>query len=294
MYNCASFLFRRKASIRSALILILSLCVVCGGGTGYATPDPQKAEEALRLKVEENLRVIKAVSKEEAADEKSLMIIRPSFDITKEGNVSSLEYGFGGVNPDYMGLSADDPYKYPYVMQIHVEALRRVFEDKVGGQTFWREHLESAERVVRRTVEDIESTPDRNNLDAKLSERSKEFQGVLDALAKSIKTYADNEKIQISRIRNTRFGPADTYSIGVLTDPAGGKVRVIHAFAWKTCLRKQGCDKERLDWRMLNVGGKSGLIGPYHFIAEWPDGGKDEGDIYIDREQDWTFRPFRR
>lgn len=271
------------------------LCVARGCGVGYAMQDQQKAQEALRVKVEENLRVVKTVSREEAADPASLIINRPWFQVMNEGDAFSLDYGFGSVRDDLMGLGPTDPYRYPYVMQMQVEALRMVFEENVPQQTFWREPLESAERVVKLTVEDIESTPDRKKLDAKLAERSKEYQAVLDALNESIKTYAKNEKLQFNRVRHTGFGPPDKYAIKVLSEPGGGRVRVVTAFVWKTCLRKQqACDKEQLNWRWLNVGGTEGLIGPYHFIAEWPDGSKNEGDINIDREQDWTFRPFRR
>jgi hypothetical protein len=270
------------------LTLFISLYLVCCGNVAYAGDNPQKVAATVHL--------IKVVSQEEVADADSPIVIKPFFIMGKKDNVSWIDYDLGGVAVDNMGLPPEDPYRLPYVMQIQVEALRKVFEENAGQKNFWRSHLDNAERLVRLTVEDIESTPDRKKLDVKLSERSKAFQTVLGALEESIRTYAKSKKLQIGEPRvglRLRFGEPEPYSVQVLTEPDGGKVRVVTAFVWRTCVKK-GCNKDQLVWRRLNIGGTEGLIGGYHYIAEWGDGGKDEDDMKIDGDQERKFRPFRR
>ncbi len=283
-----SLFYERLSILRILSVLLVVLSSVRGAGATDAGENPQKVDEAVRL--------IKTVSQEEVADADSPIIIRPFFISGKKNNIAWIDYDLGEVVVDNMGLQPGDPYRLPYVMQIQVEALRKVFEENAGRKDFWRAPLEGAERLVRLTVEDIESTPDRKKLDAKLSERSREFQAALGALEESIKGYAKSEKLQIGEPgvgHRSRFGEPEAYSVRILTDPGGGKVRVVTAFVWRACVKK-GCNKDQLVWRSLNVGGTEGLIGGYHYIAEWGDGGRDEDDIKIDRDQDRTFRPFRK
>lgn len=288
MHSYRPLLYQYKSILGVVSLLLVILPSVCVTRLTYAGYSSQK--------VDETVRVIKAVSQEEVADADSPIIIRPFFISGKKDNIPWIDYDLGEVVVDNIGLPPGDPYRLPYVMQIQVEALRKVFEENAGGENFWRAPLEGAERMVRITVKDIESTPDRKKLDGKLSERSKAFQAALGALEESIKAYAKSEKLQIGEPgvgHRSRFGEPESYPVRVLTEPGGGKVRVITAFVWRACI-KGGCNKNQLVWRSLNVGGVEGLIGGYHYIAEWGDGGRDEDDMKIDREQDRTFRPFKR
>ncbi len=225
-----------------------------------------------------------------------MIVIRPFFLSGKKNGVSWIDYDLGGVAVNYIGLPPGDPYKLPYSIQIQVEALRRVFTESSLQRDVWEAHLQRAERLVEEAIADIRSTPDTVQLDAKLSRRSQAFLDELRALDNSIQIYARNGGLQIGEPgvgRRNRFGEQDTYAVRVRTDPAAGKVRVVTAFVWRTCMRLS-CDKNRLVWRTLNVNGVEGMIGGYHYLAEWSSGGADEGDITIERDQERVFRPFRQ
>ena len=280
--------FQRSAIIRFVLAFLATLSLTSFAGIVCAQQTSQKVDDAVHL--------VKTVSQEEVADADSPIVIRPFFIGGTKENIRWIDYDLGGVAVDNIGLPPGDPYRLPYVMQIQVEALRKVFEENAAEKNFWRESLVKAEQLVRLTIGDIESTSDRTKLDARLSERSKAFQTALTTLEGNITTYAKIEKLQLGEPgigHRTKFGEQEPFSVRVLTEPDGGKVRVVTAFVWRMCAKK-GCNKDQLVWRSLNVGGTEGLIGGYHYIAEWRDGGKDEDDMKIERDQDRRFRPFKR
>ena len=240
--------------------------------------------------------LVKTVAQEEAANTRSVIIIRPFFVRGNKNGTAWMDYDLGGIATNYLGLPPGDPYKLAYSMQIQIEALKNVFQVNASDDTFWKESLERAERLVEQAVADIETTPDAGERDRKMSRINKSFLAELKSLDADIKEYAKTTKQQLGEPgvgRRSRFGEQDTYSVRVNTEPSGGRVRVVRGLVWRVC-EKKSCDKTRLNWRSLNVGGVEGLIGDYHYIAEWGDGNSDEDNIYIDRDQDRVFRPLRK
>lgn len=265
-------------------------------------PDPPRAASAnkavvTRQGIEEKVRRIKEVAQEEAAEADSALIIKPFFVAGTKNGINWIDYGLGGVAVARLGLARNDPYRLPYSIQLQAAALKKVFEEKAGNFSLWKAHLSKMEDLVFAAVSAIETVPDLNALDARLSSINKDFTGELRALETTIQNYAKSNNLQIGEPGSGRikaFGEQEPFSVTVKTDPVGGKVRIVTAFVWKICLKNTSCNKEQLSWRTLNVGGTEGLIGGYHYIAEWNDGGRDEGDIKIDRDQERKFSPFRR
>jgi hypothetical protein len=239
-------------------------------------------------------QIIKDVSKEEAADPASVIIVRPVFKTgtLKSTNGKWLDYDLGEIAVDYLGLPEGDSYKLPYAMQLQIEALRREFEEKAPNLPFWQQPLLNAEQTVRDTVSDIQSFRGSPQLDAQLAKRRKEFQAQLSALEQSIKDYAQKTSTGVGepgRVGPLGFGAEDQFAVPITTEPTGGRVRVVTAFVWRDC-SKRSCAPVQLTWRTLNAD-RENMIGGYHYIAEWSDGRRDEGDIRIDSDAKRTFRP---
>ena len=238
-------------------------------------------------------QIIKELSQEEASDPKSVIIVRPVFKtgVTSTGK-KWLDFDPGEIVVDYLGLPSDDPYRLPIVMQLHVEALRAEFERQAPQQSFWIEPLRDAEETARATVADIGSVKKPADLEKQLTNRRREFQTRLGALEKSIRDYAQKTDTifgEPGHVGPVGFGPEDQYSVPIVIEPVGGRVRVVRAFVWRDC-RKRSCVPSELTWRTLNAD-RENMIGAYHYIAEWPNGKRDEGDFRVDSDAKRIFRP---
>jgi hypothetical protein len=239
-------------------------------------------------------QIIKDVSKEEAADPASVIIVRPVF---KTGTVKStngkwLDYDLGEIAVDYLGLPEGNAYKLPYAMQLQIEALRREFEERAPNLPFWQQPLLNAEQIVRDTVSDIQNLRASPQLEAQLAKHRKQFQAQLSALEQSIRDYAQKTSTHVGepgRVGPLGFGAEDQFAVPIATEPTGGRVRVVTAFVWRDC-KQRFCAPAQLTWRTLNAD-RENMIGGYHYIAEWSDGRRDEGDIRIDSDAKRTFRP---
>lgn len=242
-------------------------------------------------------QIIKDISKEEAADPKSVIIVRPVFKIgtVRDTDRRWLDYDLGEIAVDYLGLPPGDPYKLPYIMQLHVEALRHEFEERAANLPFWTQPLLNAEQTVRDTVADIHSLKRLPQLEGQLAKRRQQFQARLGELEESIKEYAQKTDTIVGepgRVGPLGFGAEDQFAVPITTEPVGGRVRVVTAFVWRDC-KKRSCIPAQLVWRTLNADLEN-MIGSYHFIAEWSDGRRDEGDIRVDRDAKRIFRPSNR
>jgi hypothetical protein len=267
-------------------IIVAAELLNAGNSASYVAQQPRVADT--------DYQGIKDISKEEAADPNSVIIVRPVF---KTGTASVtgrkwLDYDLGEIAVDYMGLPPGDPYKLPYVMQLHVEALRLEFEERAKNLPFWPGPLLNAEQTVRNTVADISSLKGSPKLEAQLAKRRQEFQARLGELEQSIKDYAQKTDTMVGepgRVGPLGFGAEDQFAVPIATEPAGGRVRVVTAFVWRDC-KKHSCAPAQLIWRTLNAD-RENMIGGYHYIAEWSDGRRDEGDIRVDSDAKRTFRP---
>jgi hypothetical protein len=252
------------------------------------------AAQQPRAAVNDVYQIIKDVSKEEAADPASVIIVRPIF---KTGTVKStngkwLDYDLGEIAVDYLGLPPGDSYKLPYAMQLQIEALRREFEERAANLPFWQQPLLNAEQTVRDTVSDIHYLKGSPQLAAQLARRRQEFQARLGALEQSIRDYAQKTGTTVGepgRVGPLGFGAEDQFAVQIATEPLGGRVRVVTAFVWRDC-KRHSCAPAQLTWRTLNAD-RENMIGGYHYIAEWSDGKRDEGDIRVDSDAKRTFRP---
>lgn len=240
--------------------------------------------------------IVKAMATEEAADPKSVIIVRPVFKtgVTSDGR-KWLAYDLGEIVVDYMGLPPDDPYRLPYVMQLQIEALRREFEQRARALSFWRQPLNAAEQTARATVADVDTLKSSAELGKQLTKRRQEYQVRLGALENSIKNYARTTATIVGEpghVGPVGFGAEDQYAVQIITEPAGGRVRVVTAFVWRDC-QKRSCVPSQLLWRTLNAA-QENMIGGYHYVAEWADGRRDEGDFRVDSDSQRTFRPAHR
>lgn len=271
-----------------------TLCIIAAAQLLCAGTSVSQVAQQPRSPATSAYQIIKEISKEEAADPKSVIIVRPVFKTGTAGVTGGkwLDYDLGEIAVDYLGLPPSDPYKLPYVMQLHVEALRREFEEHAANLPFWTQPLLDAEQTVQDAVSDISSLKTSPQHEKQLARRRQEFQARLGALEQSIKDYAQKTNTIVGepgRVGQLGFGAEDQFAVPITTEPTGGRVRVVTAFVWRDC-KKRFCAPAQLVWRTLNAD-RENMIGGYHYIAEWSDGKRDEGDIRVDSDGKRTFRP---
>ena len=207
----------------------------------------------------------------------------PKFSVsleTKEGIYTILV-----LDPDAETLPDDDPYRLPFDAMLTAYAFRVAVErDTKLDKELLKPRLQQIEDVVYSTIVDIESTPNKTDLNKKLIERRKEIKS-LDP-ANVILGYYGRLGVRFTPI-GAYFG--EMFVVSVSTDPSNATTRILPYLSYRKSLLLR-TPKDQWAWRTLTQQ-KEGLSGKYHYFVSWPDGRKAEGDLEVRNNSPITFRP---
>lgn len=222
---------------------------------------------------------------EKLAESDSAIIKVPVFNYVDE--TKQLEYNLGGVRIEALEFETEDVYLMPFEKQIQVEALRKLFSRVVPQESFWQLILDQIEQVIIATVRDIESIPIKSRLPPKLASRTDQVNEVLAKLHEAIRLYAQSKGYTARRVG--RGLASDTFTVEVIKTPNNGRVQVLPWVKYVKCAVLGKCGNN-WRWREL-VSERENMIGEYYYQAEWPGGGRNEGQIDIRNNTTVTFRP---
>jgi hypothetical protein len=247
-----------------------------------------------RLTPEETMAEIKNAAADLLAAN-SASIKKPIFEYKEDEKV--LEYYLGGVRTGSFELAAGDPYLLLFEKQIQIEALRALLKQKAPAEEeqYWgppialtEQLLLDAARDIQSPSSDIKSTSDKAKLDTKLEGRSKLVESAFTFLDLSINRLARAKGYTAKRVGDR--GPAsDSFAVRIMTDPSGGRVRVLPWVKYIEC-SKLGLCGNNWPWREL-VSETENMIGPYFYRAEWGGGRSNEDRIEVRNGSPLTFRP---
>jgi hypothetical protein len=218
----------------------------------------------------------------------SASIKKPVFEYNENERV--LEYYLGGVRIGSFELQADDPYLLLFEKQIQIEALRDLLKHKAPAeeQVYWGPPLALAEQLLLDAARDIQTTGDKAELQAKLEAKSKLVDSTFTFLHLSIGRLARDKGYAARRVGDR--GPAsDTFTVRIITDPGGGRVRVLPWVKYIQCSKLKQCG-DVWPWREL-VSETENMIGAYFYRAEWAGGRSNEDRIEVRNSSPLTFRP---
>jgi hypothetical protein len=236
---------------------------------------------------EETIAEIKKASVELVKSD-SASIKKPIFEYNENGKV--LEYYLGGVRVGSFELAADDPYLLLFEKQIQIEALRALLKQKAPAeeQTYWGSPLALAEQLLLDAARDIQSTASKAELQAKIEARSSLIDSAFSFLHLSISRLARDKGYSARRVGDR--GPAsDSFSVRIVTDPTGGRVRVLPWVKYIQCSKLKQCG-DAWPWREL-VSETENMIGAYFYRAEWTGGRNNEDMIDVRNNSPLIFRP---
>jgi hypothetical protein len=197
-------------------------------------------------------------------------------------------YNIGRVRGNLVDFSTSDPYALPFETQLHIEAVRSVFAKAAPNETFWVSPLRNAEMLVKKTIQDIESTEDMDTLPAILNKRNIDIDREFENLKTSIADYATNRGFKAVRVADT--DAPEKLEVAIIIEPTGGRVRLIASAEYDLHKNILGESKDKWPWRDI-LESRAKLLGAYHYLVQWPAGQCDEGDITIDSKFSRTFRP---
>ena len=250
-------------------------------------------------------RGIKVAAQNEARSA-SPLIIAPRFMVTYVGETPELTIVKGDVVTD-LGFR-DDPYDLPFRKQILIESLRRVLADtdlaktktpdpqrpapRVRGSSkaasVGQPYLLSAEKLVRQTVIDIESEPNKDSLKEKLRAKEKQIDELLyDKIYQAVEQEAQANGYNIIYGR----GGASTikFSVNITTVPDGAKVWVMTNLVYRQQVNLR-TNASRWPWIEI-VQIPYQLLGKYRYRTIWRDGRHAEGDINVVNASPIRFLP---
>lgn len=240
-----------------------------------------------KLTAEETFAEIKKMAIE-TAKANSATIKKPVFEYNENGKL--LEYYLGGVRVGSFELEADDPYLLPFEKQIQIEALRDLLKRRAPEEeeNYWGPPLALAEQLLLDAVRDVLTTSDNAALKLKLEARSNLVDSAFTFLHLSIVRLAKDKGYTAKRVGDRGLA-SDTFTVQVVTDPSGGRVRVMPWVKYVKCSRLKQCG-DVWPWREL-VSESEGLIGEYFYQAEWSGGRRNEDRIEVRNSTTLTFRP---
>lgn len=239
------------------------------------------------LTPEETIAEIKKVAVELVRSD-SAVIKKPVFEYSKNGK--ELEYYLGGVRTGAFELAAGDPHLLLFERQTQIEALRDLLKQKVPAEEekYWGPPLALAEQLLLDAARDILTTGSKAELEAKLEKRSSLIASAFTFLHLSIGRLAKDEGYT-AKLVGERGLASDTFSVRIMTDPGGGRVRVLSWVKYIECSKLKQCG-EVWPWREL-VSETENMIGPYFYRAEWAGGRSNEDRIEVRNNSPLTFRP---
>ena len=270
-------LFIKRSNLLNGLLLILWIYANAPHNDVRArAPEGQSPEQIFNN--------IKSTA-EELARTNSAVIKVPVFRFVEE--TKEIKYNLGGVRVQALELEAGDPYLIPFEKQIQVEALRQMFSRVVPQEQFWQPILRRIERLVLETIQDIESTANKSELQSKLDSRTTQIETELGKLNEAIRLYADGRGYTASK--EGRGLASDTFTVAVVKSPNNGKVQVLPWVKYVKCNVLKQCG-DNWPWREL-VSESENMIGEYYYQATWPDGRRSEGKIDVRNNSTITFSP---
>jgi hypothetical protein len=243
------------------------------------TPQQPTAEETIAEIKKASLELVKS---------NSSLIKKPIFEYNENGKV--LEYYLGGVRVGAFELQAGDPYLLLFEKQIQIEALRDLLKQQAPAeeQTYWGPPLALAEQLLLDAARDIQTTASKTALQAKIEARSSLIDSAFSFLHLSINRLARDKGYTARRVGDR--GPAsDTFSVRIVTDPTGGRVRVLPWVKYIQCSKLKQCGNA-WPWREL-VSETENMIGSYFYRAEWTGGRNNEDMIDVRNNSPLIFRP---
>jgi len=218
----------------------------------------------------------------------SVSIKKPVFEYKEAGRV--LEYYLGNVRVSSFGLATDDPYLLLFEKQTQIEALRVLLKQKAPAEeeNYWGPPLALAEQLLMDAARDIQTVSNKAELQGKLNERASLVDSAFTFLHQSIARLARDKGYTAKRVGD-RTPASDTFTVRVVTDPSGGRVRVLPWVQYVVCGKLKQCG-EVWPWREL-VSETEPMIGGYFYRAEWPGGRSNEDRIEVRSNSTLTFRP---
>lgn len=248
---------------------------------------------------------IKAAAQDEVRSNSSLVTV-PKFIVEQIGSSRQLTIERGDVVGE-LGLK-DDPYELPFKKQMLIEALRSSLAktDLGGGKkrgkkgsspqvsgsssatSIGRPYLLSAEKLVKKTVVDIESERDKNRLAEKLRASEKQIDDLLyDQIYMAVEQVAQRNGYNIIYGRGAAV--ITKFSVAITTMPDGAKVFVMTDLAYRKQLIMR---TNRTQWPWIEiVQNPYQLLGRYRYLTVWPDGKRAEGNINVASRSPLRFLP---
>lgn len=254
----------------------------------FATASTLHAQQ--QLTAEETMAEIKKAAADLLAAN-SASIKKPIFEYKENEKV--LEYYLGGVRTGSFELEADDPYLLLFEKQIQIEALRALLKEKAPAEEeqYWGPPIAITEQLLLDTAREninLRNAGDKAKLDSQLKARSKLVESTFTFLDLSINRLARAKGYSAKRVGDR--GPAsDSFAVRIVTDPNGGRVRVLPWVKYIECSKLRVCGNN-WPWREL-VSETENMIGPYFYRAEWAGGRSNEDRIEVRNNSPLTFRP---
>nr|MDQ3818071.1 hypothetical protein [Acidobacteriota bacterium] len=264
------------AAMFTVLFVFIGPCTLKARQSAASGPTP-----------EETVAEIKKAAAELVKSD-SASIKKPIFEYNENGKV--LEYYLGGVKTASLELPADDPYLLLFEKEIQIEALRDLLKQKAPAeeQDYWGPPLAIAEQLLMDAARDIQTTGSKSELRAKLEGRSNLVDSAFTFLNLSIGRLAKDKGYTARRVGDR--GPAsDTFTVRIVTEPSGGRVRVLTWAKYIECSKLKQCG-DTWPWREL-VSESENMIGAYFYHAEWAGGRSNEDRIEVRNSSPLTFRP---
>lgn len=268
-----------KRELTAAMFALLF--VFAGVSALQAQPAPK------RLTPEETMAEIKKAAADLLAAN-SASVKKPIFEYKEEEK--TLEYYLGGVRTGSFELEAGDPYLLLFEKEIQIEALRALLKQKAPAEEeqYWGPPLALTEQLLLDAARDIQSDNNKATLESKLEARSKSVESAFTFLHLSITRLARDKGYRARPVGDR--GPAsDTFAVRIVTDPSGGRVRILPWVKYVECSKLKLCG-DNWPWREL-VSETENLIGPYFYRAEWAGGRSNEDRIEVRNSSPLTFRP---
>jgi hypothetical protein len=294
-------------SLVYALILVTGLisCEGVGNARHLASVQQKKSAKSRRPTPAAIWKRIKAAAQDELRSN-SPLIIAPKFTVKQIGSTRQLTIVKGDVSG--LGFREDDPYELPLKKQILIEALRRSLTETdltglktpaaksssrrvVGNseaESAVQPYLVSAENLVKKTVVDIESEPDKNRLDEKLRDNEKQIDDILyDKIYQAVEQVARRKGYNI--IYGRGGGEPKKFSVNITTVPDGARVFIMRDREYQMQLFMK-TNPSQWPWLEI-VQNPYQLLGKYRYRTVWRDGKHAEGDINVLNDSPLRFQP---
>jgi hypothetical protein len=253
--------------------------------------------------VETIWRGIKSAAQNEVRSNSPLITV-PKFIVTQKGSTRQLTIVKGDVGELGFG---DDPYELPFRKQILIESLRRSLTETdlsikklpataeasrremadAQMESTGKSYLESAEKLVRKTVADIESKLDKNLLVELLRENERQIDDLLyDKIYRAVEQVAERNHYNI--IYGRGGGEIKKFSVTITTVPDGAKVFLMTDLVYRKQLMTKSNPSQ---WPWIEVvQNPYQLLGKYRYLTTWTNGKRAEGSIDVANSSPLTLR----